>query len=244
MSRRPRAPEVANAVRDAMIDAATRVFAQRGFVAATMKEIASEAGYTAPAFYNYFGGKEQLYEALLERTFDEIIATLDEPAPPPAGFTARLDALMRRQFALADRRTDTFRVLMSVQVAAPEPPPDAGVRQFPPGYLRLMTLLGAWFARASKGAAIASFDPSEAAMVYLSITQAYHFRWMSERPAEPFVHQVERVRDVFLRGVFGVGAPKPRPRRAADRSPRVMLKKKGPGAKRGESVARVRRSGK
>ena len=77
MSKRPRTPEVANAVRDAMVDAATRVFAKKGFAAATMKEIAVEAGYTAPAFYNYFAGKEELYEALLARTFPRVPVSLD-----------------------------------------------------------------------------------------------------------------------------------------------------------------------
>jgi AcrR family transcriptional regulator len=190
-----------------MVDAATRVFAQKGYDAATMKEIASEAGYTAPAFYNYFEGKEQLFEALLARTFDEIIATLVDEPTGRTTFAARLDALMRRQFALVDRRTDTFRVLMSAQVTSPEPRPSGGVRQPPEGYRRLMELLTAWFARAAGSSRVGSLSAPEAAMVYMAVTQAYHFQWMTERPSAPFVEQVERVRDVFLRGVLGAGRP-------------------------------------
>ncbi|MBM4358085.1 MAG: TetR/AcrR family transcriptional regulator [Deltaproteobacteria bacterium] len=203
-----------------MVDAATRVFAQKGYDAATMKEIAAEAGYTAPAFYNYFEGKEQLFEALLARTFEETIATLVEEPRAEKTFEARLDALMRRQFALVDRRTDTFRVLMSAQVTSPAPHPTEGVRQPPEGYRRLMELLTGWFARAAGSSRVGVMSAPEAAMVYMAVTQAYHFQWMTVRPSAPFVEQVERVRDVFLRGVLGAartsrGAAVSPPRRRA-----------------------------
>ena len=207
MSKRPRTPEVANAVRDAMVDAATRVFAKKGFAAATMKEIAVEAGYTAPAFYNYFAGKEELYEALLARTFEEIIATLVDDAPVAKRFGGRLEALMRRQFALADRRTDTFRVLLSAQVTPPEPHPSTAIPQQPEGYQRLMALLTAWFADAAGSPRVGRLSAKDAALVYLAVTQAFHLQWMTERPTAWFVDQVEAVRDVFLHGVGTVRAP-------------------------------------
>ena len=210
MSKRARAPEVANAVRNAMVDAATRVFANKGYAAATMKEIAAEAGYTAPAFYNYFAGKEQLFEALLSRTFEEIIATLAEDAPTPKRFEARLEALMQRQFALVDRRTDTFRVLMSAQVPPPEPAAADAVRQPPEGYQRLMELLTAWFADAAGGTHVGGLSARDAAMVYMAVTQAFHFQWMTERPSERFVEQVELVKGIFLHGIHGAATKQPR----------------------------------
>lgn len=44
--------------------AAHRCFARRGFHAATMQEIADEAGLSAGALYRYFDGKEALIQAL------------------------------------------------------------------------------------------------------------------------------------------------------------------------------------
>jgi len=191
-----------------MLDAATAVFARKGYAAATMKEIAAEAGYTAPAFYNYFEGKEQLFEALLGRTFEEIIATLVEPEPGPRGFARRLEALMRRQFALADVRTDTFRVLMSAQVT-PESDSTAGtgaLRPEPEGYRRLMGLLTAWFAEAAGGVRIGKLEARDAAMIYMAVIQAFHAQWMAERPPGRFVDRVGLVLDVVLHGLGGGNA--------------------------------------
>jgi AcrR family transcriptional regulator len=204
MSKRARAPEIANAVRDSMLDAATAVFARKGYAAATMKEIAAEAGYTAPAFYNYFKGKEQLFEALLGRTFEEIIATLVEPVPRAKGFEERLEALMRRQFALADVRTDTFRVLMSAQVTKAAGPAEGGaLRAEPEGYRQLMALLTAWFVDASGGPRVVRLEARDAAMVYMAVIQAFHAQWMAERPPGRFVDRVGLVLDVVLHGLGG-----------------------------------------
>src|SRR2546428_7621329 len=49
-----------------LLDAATRVFARRGFHAASVEEIAREAGATTGAIYSNFDGKEDLFLALFE----------------------------------------------------------------------------------------------------------------------------------------------------------------------------------
>lgn len=51
--------------RNAVLDAAGRVFAERGFAEATSKEICQLAGANSAAVNYYFGGKEKLYEEVL-----------------------------------------------------------------------------------------------------------------------------------------------------------------------------------
>jgi|SRR5881394_360701 len=56
------------AERRALIEkAATKVFAERGYEAATMQEIAHAAGVVASVLYDYYSSKQELYVALLER---------------------------------------------------------------------------------------------------------------------------------------------------------------------------------
>lgn len=50
-----------------ILDAAETIFAQRGYAAASLREIANEASVTQPALYNHFDSKENLYRAVLER---------------------------------------------------------------------------------------------------------------------------------------------------------------------------------
>ena len=49
-----------------LLDAAGRVFARRGFHAASLEEVAREAGATTGAIYSNFEGKEDLFLALFE----------------------------------------------------------------------------------------------------------------------------------------------------------------------------------
>jgi len=59
--------KVPRAVREReMLEVAGRVFAKRGFHAASMEEIAEGAGVSKPMIYNYFGSKEGLYFAYIE----------------------------------------------------------------------------------------------------------------------------------------------------------------------------------
>lgn len=65
-----------------MLDVAARVFAARGFHAATMDEIAAEVGVTKPMLYAYFGSKENLYLASVDRAGVELLDRLRRAASP------------------------------------------------------------------------------------------------------------------------------------------------------------------
>jgi AcrR family transcriptional regulator len=54
-----------------LLDAAARVFVDRGYAGASVEAIAAEAGYTRGAFYSNFATKDELFVALLqERGFE------------------------------------------------------------------------------------------------------------------------------------------------------------------------------
>ena len=59
-------------LKDTILDAACRVFAANGFSAATMQNIADEAEVNKKLVHYYFGSKEDLFVAMLERTFTQI----------------------------------------------------------------------------------------------------------------------------------------------------------------------------
>src|SRR5215470_17819886 len=62
----PRTPKVVEDRREQIIDAAMRVFAQKGFSKSTNKDVAREAGITTGLIYYYFESKEALLKAVLE----------------------------------------------------------------------------------------------------------------------------------------------------------------------------------
>lgn len=78
--------------RDRILDAATKVFAKRGFFAAQVADVAKRAGIAAGTVYLYFKSKDDLLLSLFERTMRQAIAdgraaldalaTSDQPPTP------------------------------------------------------------------------------------------------------------------------------------------------------------------
>jgi AcrR family transcriptional regulator len=82
-----------------ILDAATEVFATRGFAAATMADVVAASGASIGSIYHHFGGKNELFLAIFER----MAAAVDEhieAAMRQAGSAAGLAADPRRVFEL------------------------------------------------------------------------------------------------------------------------------------------------
>ena len=71
--------------REQILDAANALFAERGYDEVSVEDIASSAGVARGLVHHYFGGRKQVYIALLER----LGAGREEQLPPPVGRSAR-----------------------------------------------------------------------------------------------------------------------------------------------------------
>jgi AcrR family transcriptional regulator len=69
----------AGSTRDLILDAAERRFAERGFTGVAMREIAADVGLRNQAsLYHHFRNKRALYEAVLARGLEPIVAVVAE----------------------------------------------------------------------------------------------------------------------------------------------------------------------
>jgi AcrR family transcriptional regulator len=88
--RRTRDPD---ATRRAILDAATAEFAAKGYAGGRVDEIAARTASSKRMIYYYFGGKEQLYAAVLEEMYGgmrDAEAALNLDALPPAEAMRRM----------------------------------------------------------------------------------------------------------------------------------------------------------
>jgi AcrR family transcriptional regulator len=91
--------------------AAHALFAERGYAAVKMDEIAASVGVTKPLLYNYFGNKEQLYITCMERAGDSLTATVAEAVGATASPGEALGAGVRAFFAFLDSDRAAWAVL-------------------------------------------------------------------------------------------------------------------------------------
>jgi AcrR family transcriptional regulator len=71
--------------REQILDAANALFAERAYDEVSIEDLASAAGVTRGLVHHYFGGRKEVYIALLER----LGAEREEQLPLPAGRSAR-----------------------------------------------------------------------------------------------------------------------------------------------------------
>jgi AcrR family transcriptional regulator len=102
---RTRQEDRTRVTRRKLLDAAKRIFAQDGFEAARLEDIATGAGYTRGAFYANFKSKEDIFFALFEEWVRERIDTLTSALRRHSDPAGKLVALRTHYAELAkDRR--------------------------------------------------------------------------------------------------------------------------------------------
>jgi len=67
-----------------ILDAAEDLFAEKGYSATSLGDVADRVGIRSPSLYNHFRNKEALYEAVLARLLEEFSAPLKELDQGPA----------------------------------------------------------------------------------------------------------------------------------------------------------------
>jgi AcrR family transcriptional regulator len=93
------------------LTAAHALFAERGYAAVKMDEIAASVGVTKPLLYNYFGNKEQLYISCMAQAGDALTATVAEAVATSATPGEALGAGVRSFFAFLDSDRAAWAVL-------------------------------------------------------------------------------------------------------------------------------------
>jgi len=95
--------------REVIEQAATEVFADRGFDGAGMDLIASRSGVSVPVVYDHFASKEDIYRRLLERQRDDLVGFWSQRLPLPPG-RAALTALVDAYYAYVEEHPFAYRM--------------------------------------------------------------------------------------------------------------------------------------
>jgi len=81
-----------------ILDAAEALFAQHGYDATSLRDIAARAGLQQPGLYKHFAGKDDLYRQVYERALKPVTDLMDEMLSAPdhsfAGLTDRMTDLL------------------------------------------------------------------------------------------------------------------------------------------------------
>jgi AcrR family transcriptional regulator len=85
-----------------IVRAAMKLFSQQGLAATSIRDIADESGYTNPALYKHFAGKEDLALHLFETCHGRVWARCNEAMASARGFEQKLDRYVGQWLDLVD----------------------------------------------------------------------------------------------------------------------------------------------
>lgn len=168
--KRSKAPaEPLPTAREKILDAALRLFSEKGYLGATTREIAQEAGVAEVTLFRHFSSKEVLFEAVLStHTFlpalKEIIPSIKDKPVEEA-----LTLIARKYLATLDRRKDFIKILLSQSHFLPEK-----VHTIYHAFLaEIFTTLATYFRDMQKAGTLRAFDPVLGARAFLAMFFTY-----------------------------------------------------------------------
>jgi AcrR family transcriptional regulator len=200
-----RTPKVLEDRREQIIDAAMRVFSEKGFTKATNKDVAREAGITPGLIYYYFESKEKLLEAMIESRSPIRLLTSLTPqvlALPPEAF---LRFIIRQVLSIIEGENfiQLIRVMLPEIVHNPEMTPTVA------GFLqRVMEFLTSYFESKMEAGELRQSDASLTAQVFLGSVMGFVLRRHIIRDPLALQYTPEQIADAIVDTIFSGIAPR------------------------------------
>jgi TetR/AcrR family fatty acid metabolism transcriptional regulator len=184
--------------RDAIMRAATQVFAQRGFFNAQVADVARAAGVAAGTVYLYFRSKDDLLVSLFERTMKDAIAEGRAALAGASDPRERLSRIARLHLERLGRDRD-LAVVFQVELRQST----KFMERFSSSYLReyLGLIREAVEAGQAEGLFRRDVSATAASKILFGALDEMATNWMLSRRRYPLENDADTVIDLFLHGV-------------------------------------------
>jgi AcrR family transcriptional regulator len=102
--------------REQLLEVALKLFAERGFNATTMDDIAEAAGVTKPLLYQHFDSKRALYLELVDSVATSLLEAIGKAVAAAEGPRQQVEGGFAAYFHLVVTRADAFNLLFGSDV--------------------------------------------------------------------------------------------------------------------------------
>ena len=187
--------------RGAILDAAERVFARRGFVETKVAEIAREAGMAAGTLYNYFDSKDAIYQSICEvrgaEALDETRAIAQSPGPA----LERLQRLIEWVLGHIESHADQFQMHLAMRAVAEWEMKHVHGEAALANYVEHLSIIEGLCAEAQKAGALRKdVTAADLATTLAGITNGFIHSWLLSRSRDRLSARASLVHDLFCKG--------------------------------------------
>lgn len=101
--------------RSEILDAATRVFGDKGYDETRMDDVAAAANLAKATVYAYFDSKDEIFAAVVERCLDELAALTGPRVEAAYGFARKLEVFVATRLEYWSERLALYRVIVTLK---------------------------------------------------------------------------------------------------------------------------------
>ena len=184
--------------RDAILRAATKVFAQHGFFQSQVADVAKVAGVAAGTVYLYFQGKDDLLVSIFERSMKDVLAEGRAALEGNADCAARLRTLAHLHLERLGRDKD-LAVVFQVELRQSVKFMERFSETFLQDYFKLIRQAIA--DGQQSGAFRKDISATTATKIFFGALDEMATNWVLSRRKYDLRAEAEAVVDLFLNGV-------------------------------------------
>jgi AcrR family transcriptional regulator len=183
-------------------DATMRVIARKGMAAATMQEIAEEAGVAKGTIYLYFRDRDELVEKTFETAITHLMRQIDSAIEQEMPIETKIRAIMQAHLSFFGQHREFFRLYLSMRM--PEGPAARQRRQKqncqPQFRTRVQRLADALTIAMERGE-IRRVDAFKLALFIIEGSTAIIFERLDDEAPTPEQTDVDLITGLILDGV-------------------------------------------
>lgn len=179
-----------------------RVIARKGMAAATMQEIAREAGVAKGTIYLYFRDRDELVEKTFETAITQLFERIDLAMQSDVPFAAKLRAIITAKLEFFSTHREFFRLYLSLRM--PEGSPQQQRRQkrtCQPQYRARIQQMADVLRQAMDDGEIRRADPYRLALFVVEGSTAVVIERISEDAPPPESDDIDLIVDTILEGI-------------------------------------------
>lgn len=199
-----RTKEEAAQTRQALLDAALLAFSRHGYQAARLSDIAETAGVTRGAIYHHFGGKAELYSALMEEAATQESGAVEEAISEGGSLREILSRILSYSLALLEEEAHTRQVFELSQIKIGSDPELEAVRR--QRTAQMEQLIGSTASIMAQGIIRGelrdSLDPTTVARAFIAYQNGVAMLWLADRQAFSLKEKAAEFADIFMGGLI------------------------------------------
>jgi TetR/AcrR family fatty acid metabolism transcriptional regulator len=185
-----------------ILNAAVKLFSERGFEPTTVDEIAAQAGVGKGTIYLYFENKEQIFRAVIEQGLRSIDKLFTAIIDSKESYLARIKALIQTQLQFVLDNQDFYRIFLKERINLPYDftVDDESSHSLLEIHRQLNRKMNDFFSAAISDSFLRANEPELYTIALSGIVSHVAFHWLMHGSKGPLVEKTPAILEQFLHG--------------------------------------------